>query len=82
MVRLARRADEDGEPQEPLPSTGERCVILALQRGDKLLPMTPTLTPRAGDAAIVVLHAPEREPALELLRAHGWELPAPLEAEG
>ena len=76
------RCDEQGAPAElEAPTNDERFVILALRRGSRLLPMTPSLSPRAGDEAIVAMHAPERESALELLRNCGWELPAERPAE-
>lgn len=53
-------------------ASGERYVILATERGDKVVPMSAGLVPRRGDEATVAIHIPDREDALRLLEAAGW----------
>lgn len=53
-------------------------LVLAVERSGRLSPMHASLEPRAGDIAHVLVHEPERERAVEALRARGW-LPVPEE---
>jgi len=74
-----------GEPErgegEEVPSAGELLVILALQRGGKTVPMHAAHKWREKDVAHVAVHKAEREDALRVLRAWGFEPAGPAEAE-
>jgi len=50
----------------------ERYVILAIERGGSVMPMSMAVAPRRGDEATVAVHVPERDEALRLLEAAGW----------
>ena len=80
IEQLERVASENGEevpaPESSRPPTvDERSVVLALLRGDQVLPMSADLEPREGDVAAVALYIPEREEALLALAERGWRTP-------
>lgn len=52
--------------------SGERSVILAVERSEKVVPMSGAYKPRRGDEATVAIHVPDREEALRQLEAAGW----------
>ncbi|MEO1065668.1 MAG: hypothetical protein AAFZ07_30015, partial [Actinomycetota bacterium] len=52
--------------------SGERYVILAVERNEKAEPMSMRFEPRRGDEATVAIHVPDREEALRLLDERGW----------
>jgi NhaP-type Na+/H+ or K+/H+ antiporter len=54
--------------------SGERFVILALERDGLLRPMSMNLTPREGDVAQVAIHLPEAREAVAALEALGWSV--------
>jgi len=54
--------------------SGERFVILALERDGLLRPMSMNLTPREGDLAQVAIHLPEAREAVAALAALGWSV--------
>jgi NhaP-type Na+/H+ or K+/H+ antiporter len=59
-------------PEAPVPD--ELSVILCVQRGEGVLPMSADLTPRVGDVASIAVYVPEREEALQALAKRGWQL--------
>ncbi len=63
--------EAEGETR-PAPASGERFIILAIRRGDDVLPMSHDLMPADGDLAAVVVNLREREEAVRLLEAMGW----------
>lgn len=68
----ADQADDNGQ---------ELFVMLALFRGERVLPMSMQLRPKPDDEAAVAVFKREREAALERLRARGWQV-APAPANG
>ena len=67
---------------EPLPEgevaaseNAERFVILAVQRGDRVLLMSTGFASRQDDVAIVAVHTPQADGAERSLRALGWHAP-------
>lgn len=66
-------APPDHSPPET-PGPDELSVILSVQRGQSVLPMSADLTPRAGDVASIAVYVPEREEALRALAKRGWQL--------
>lgn len=71
------RAYEGGEAT---PKAGEKLVILAIQRGKKIMPMHAGLSLEIGDVAAVAVHCEERESAEKTLAAWGWAPAEPAEA--
>jgi NhaP-type Na+/H+ or K+/H+ antiporter len=67
----AEPGEAEGESPEA-PGSGERYVILSLERAGQVQPMRMGLSPRKGDEATVAIHIPEREEAFRLLEAIGW----------
>ena len=64
------------------PSVGERFVVLALNRRERVQPMSMSKKPQKGDEAIVAIHTPEREEAFRILEAMGWwEIPEPVDGD-
>ncbi len=53
-------------------SATDSWLVLAVERGDRLLPMHAQLAAREGDLAHVLVHVPEAERAREALHARGW----------
>jgi NhaP-type Na+/H+ or K+/H+ antiporter len=51
----------------------ELFVIVSVRSGSHVSPMRRGYSVRPGDVASVAIHAPERDAALELLAAQGWE---------
>src|SRR5690606_22496578 len=81
IVRLTW-ADGSGNGPEPdesdVPtgrSSGDRAVILAIERGGRTLLMTAGLSLKNGDRAAVAIYSNERDDALRALRAAGWQEP-------
>ncbi len=78
MLRLSYRqpadaADEpDSIPHPSPPDSGERYVILTVERGGKTRPMSMNFRPEEGDIATVAIHAPEIDEALRILGTQGW----------
>ena len=57
--------------------SGDRFVLLVIERGKRAFPTSYDYKPKADDIASVVIHTEEREDAAADLRALGWEpLPA------
>jgi len=54
--------------------SGDRFVLLVIERGKRAFPTSYDYEPRADDIASVVIHTEEREDAEADLRALGWEL--------
>jgi hypothetical protein len=86
MRRRFREAVREGEEDvtdEAVASTaGERLVVLALHRGDRVEPMSMGMKPQRGDEATVAIHIPEREEALRALEAMGWwEIPEMIDGD-
>ena len=52
--------------------SGERYVILAVERDGLARPMSMNLVLREGDVASVAIHLPEKAEALEALGPLGW----------
>ncbi|HIF22246.1 MAG TPA: hypothetical protein EYQ27_10150 [Gemmatimonadetes bacterium] len=52
--------------------SGERYVILALERGGQIRPMSMHLSLREGDVAQVAIHLPEAREAVAALESLGW----------
>jgi hypothetical protein len=50
----------------------EMHIMMTVKRGSKVQPMIQKWPPKNGDIAGVLLHKPEREPALASLREQGW----------
>jgi hypothetical protein len=68
--RFVRAPDpEDDVELEPI---GERCAMLCIRRGQRMLAMHSDLKLAEGDIASVAIHAPDREEAEEALLARGW----------
>jgi NhaP-type Na+/H+ or K+/H+ antiporter len=63
--------EESGEGAQP-PQHNERYVLLSHRRGSRVVPMSASIRPRAGDITLAALHAPEREEALASLARLGW----------
>lgn len=64
-------------PQDPPPAAAggeDPWIVLTLARAGAIEPMRADLSPRPGDVAEVLVHAPEAELAEQALRARGWEL--------
>ena len=61
-------AEEESESLDP----GERFVILAVQRGERVQPMSTTFAPRRDDVAIVAIHTSEAQEAERILAGRGW----------
>ncbi len=87
-VEIARFRWMDGRPADDGGGAGrgddtprELFVLLALVRGERVLPMSMQLRPKADDEVIVALFRREREAALARLQARGWQ-PAPPPANG
>lgn len=57
--------------------SGERYVILAIDRDGDVRPMAADLVPRSGDEATVAIHTPDHDEALRALEAIGWKEIAP-----
>jgi NhaP-type Na+/H+ or K+/H+ antiporter len=68
-------AERAGDPGQEL------FVILALVRGERIMPMSMQLRPKTDDEAIVALFRREREAAVARLQARGWH-PAPAPDNG
>ncbi len=62
------------EPAEKAPIPKDRFAILAIQRGERVTPMSVRFKLKEGDVATVAVHVPEREDAHAVLRERGWEL--------
>jgi len=64
-------------------AVGERFVILAIERGDDVFPMSMSFEARKGDVATIALHAPERDDAIGVLESLGWwEIPEMIDDGG
>ncbi len=50
----------------------ESFVVLAIQRGTRIFPMSGSVTPRDGDVATVAIHTVDEDDARERLAAVGW----------
>lgn len=68
------RGEAEREAHDPF-------LVMAMRRGGRWDPMHVGLEAAEGDAAMVAIHRPEEEAALEVLAALGWK-PAPEEAPG
>ncbi|MGD9601563.1 MAG: cation:proton antiporter [Gammaproteobacteria bacterium] len=66
----------DDVPKAAAQRPTELSVIVALQRGRRVFPMTTDLTPRPGDRALVALFDDEAERARDALARDGWRAPA------
>ena len=62
--------------------SGERYVILTIERSGFARPMSMGLTPQPGDLAAVAIHLPERREALEALGSLGWGVAEDAVVEG
>jgi NAD(P)-dependent dehydrogenase (short-subunit alcohol dehydrogenase family) len=73
-IRIVRRVFEEAVEGGAADSSdpGERFVILAVQRGERLLPMSTEFEPREDDVAVVAVHVPDFADADRILRARGW----------
>jgi NhaP-type Na+/H+ or K+/H+ antiporter len=82
-VKKPEGEEETGGSPETLAS-GERFVILAIHRGERVIPMYMGLKLEKGDEATVVVHKPDSEEAYRGLEELGWwEIPEMLgEDEG
>ena len=47
-------------------------MILAIRRGERVMPMSEDLALRTGDLAAVAVYVPEREEAQRALAERGW----------
>ena len=67
-------AERAGGAQKNAPpaGSGERYVILMLERDGFARPMSTGLEPREDDLATVAVHLPEAREALEMLESLGW----------
>jgi hypothetical protein len=73
-VRLAFHfAGAPATATEPPEAALDPFVILAIQRRNEWLPMHTALEPAAGDRALVVVHEPELDAALDALARRGWQ---------
>lgn len=68
----AKEESAKPEPGKAGKSVGERFVILAVRRGERIAPMTLGYQAREGEIASVAIHGPEREEAYRLLAELGW----------
>ncbi len=68
----APEADDDDAENGAAPSAGERFIILAIRRGDSVVPMSHDLVPTDGDVAAVVVNLRERDEATQNLETMGW----------
>lgn len=83
--------DSEGEPATAEPDaaphpTGrtdqDLYVLLTIERDGRVSPMSLSARPRAGDRSAVAIYTRQRDEALKLLRAAGWEaVPAASTAE-
>ncbi|MDC4204350.1 MAG: sodium:proton antiporter [Candidatus Manganitrophus sp.] len=62
----------DGERKIIPSKSGDRFVILCTRRGERIVPMSLSYSPREGDIASIALYLPERDAALRLLGELGW----------
>ena len=77
MALPPQSATPEGESPE-LREIRERLVMLAIRRGERVMPMYAGLKLEVGDIAAVAIHSDERGAARSLLEARGWsEQPAP-----
>jgi NhaP-type Na+/H+ or K+/H+ antiporter len=53
---------------------GERCVILSIQRGERIYPMHVDFQYKPDDIATVAIHAPERDQVMKTLEELGWRV--------
>ncbi len=60
------------EINETYPKSGERFVILTIQRGERMFPMSLGFKAKTGDVAAVAIYIPEKEAALLMLKELGW----------
>lgn len=68
--RFVRGPDPEDEAElEPI---GERCAMLCIRRGQRMMTMHAGLKLSEGDIASVAIHEPEREEAEEALLVRGW----------
>jgi len=65
-----------------LPAIEERYLILAVRRGDRVVPMSTRFAPRKGDVATVAVHEVEGEEARRRLDDLGWLPVAESAADG
>jgi NhaP-type Na+/H+ or K+/H+ antiporter len=70
----ARDADAEASRSGELPAVEERYLILAVRRGDRVVPMSTRFTPRQGDVATVAVHTVDAEEARRRLDELGWQL--------
>lgn len=54
------------------PKSGERFVMLTIQRGERTFPMSLGFKAKEGDIAAVAVYIPERDTALKILGELGW----------
>ncbi len=90
-VEIVRVRWANGRPAEPKPEAKpearpssrrpdqELFVLLTVERNGRVMPMSRSLVPKKGDAATAAVFRREREKALALLEAAGWQ-PAPAPA--
>jgi hypothetical protein len=62
----------EGAADAPVTGSGERYVILAVERDGLVRPMSMRLRHREGDIASVAIHLPEAREALGALESLGW----------
>jgi NhaP-type Na+/H+ or K+/H+ antiporter len=67
-------ADAEANRSGELPAVEERYLILAVRRGDRVVPMSTRLIPRQGDVATVAVHTVDAEEARRRLDELGWQL--------
>jgi voltage-gated potassium channel Kch len=65
-------ASRGTEDTNRVAGSGERYVILTVERNGFARPMSMGLSPREADLATVAIHIPERRDALEALASLGW----------
>jgi hypothetical protein len=74
VYRRVEESEGEGEDRErPVAPTGERCAILTIRRGERLLPMSAGTALKEGDVAAIALYVPERDAIVSVLSELGWE---------
>ena len=66
--------EEEGKDKEPpVALPGERCAILTIRRGERVVPMSGATQLKEGDVAAIALYVPERDATVTALAGMGWE---------
>lgn len=79
VIRCGYLPPPDGDPPASADDfagtgSGERYVILALERDGRVRPMSMNLSLREGDVAQVAIHLPEAREAVAALESLGWSV--------